>query len=291
MATTSVFTTLSSTMILLEAVAAYLDEHEVSHLYAEGLRRQFRKLGAVGVVKLSDLTAQSVNAFLAALPLSQTSRANARREICTIWRFCHEQGWTEEFPSRVRAIRCRAKPPQAWSYRTLSSVVKSSLKDQRSVSNRLRDLRYCDVIPAWASIGWETALRFGDIHSLTSSDFRNGCICVVAQKTGKPTVRKISEQTLKLCELLFQKSPDRTLFLWAIPRRRAFVMWREFLDGQKIEGSSKWLRRSSATWVDCENPGSAARFLGHESYATTQRYYLDAAMLETPEPPPPLQLF
>jgi integrase len=277
-------------MLLAQAVDAYLDEHEVSRLYAAGLRRQVRKLAAAGVTKVSDLTAQSLNAFLAALPLSQTSRANARREICTIWRFCHEQGWTEEFPARVRRIRCRPQPPQAWSYPTLSAVVKSSLQDQRSVSNRLRDLRYCDVIPAWASIGWETALRFGDIHSLRHSDFRNGCICVVAQKTGKPTVRKISDQTFNLCSALLKRSPDGTLFAWAIPRRRAFVMWREFLDGHKIKGSSKWLRRSSATWVDGKNPGAAARFLGHDSYATTQRFYLDAAMLETPEPPPPLQL-
>lgn len=277
-------------MHLSDAVDAYLDEHECSRLYAEGLRRQIRKLAAHGVVTVSDLTARSVNAFLSGLPLSQTSRANARREICTIWRFCHEQGWTDEWPSRVRRIRCRPQAAQAWSYDQLSHLVKRAMSDQRSVSSRVRDLLYSDVIPVWASIGWESGLRFADIHALRGKDFRNGVVCVTAQKTGKVTPRRISAQTFDMIVPLLKRSPDGTLFRWALPRRRAFVMWREFLDGHKLPGSSRWLRRSCATFVDNRQRGAGTRYLDHDNESTTKRYYIDPTLSDIPEAPPPLKL-
>lgn len=277
-------------MTLQQAVDAYLDEHEVGTLYAQGLRRQARKLAAVGVTHVAHLNSQAINGFLAALPLSQTSRANARREICTIWRFCHEMGWTEEYPTRVRRIRCRPQAPQAWSYLQLSSLVKRAMADDRPISLRLPSVRYCDVLPAWASLGWETGLRFADIHSLRGGDFQNRVVCIVAQKTGKVTTRAISDQTLSLCVPMLKLSTDGTLFRWALPRRRAFVVWRNFLKQAGVAGSSRWLRRSCATFVENDRPGEGARMMGHDSPSTTRRHYLDPRLMPMPEPPPPLDL-
>lgn len=278
-------------MRMQEVVDAYLDEHEAGTLYAKDMRRQCRKLAAYGVSHVADLTATSVNGWLASLTLSQVSRANARRLICTLWRFCHERGWTDEFPGRVRRIRCRPSPPTAWSKMAIEDLVKRACEDQRPISKRLPNIRYCDVIPAWICLGWDSGLRFGDIHLLRGQHLRNGCVCVTAQKTGKATVRKISQGTLGLCESLLAMSPDGTLFRWAIPRRRAFVMWRNFLTANNFSGTSKWLRRSSGTAVEKLERGGAREFLGHDDESTTKTYYLDQTLLQyVPTGPEPLAL-
>jgi integrase len=229
-----------------------------------------------------------VNSWISGLPLSATTRHNIRRELLTLWRYAYDRGLTQEPPLRIRRIQPCRKPPQAWTLDTLRRMLTLAEKDESPISSRVK-LRRCDVLPAWIGVGYDTGIRFSDVIALTSENVRNGCIAIVAHKTGKPLVRRLSPSTITAVERLLSLSPDGTLFAWSLPRRRALLMWREFLKQHKLAGSSKWLRRSCATQVHMAEKGAAVEYLQHSSPMLSHYHYIDASQAGVPNPPPPIR--
>lgn len=274
-------------MTVHDLLDRYMLAVEVRKRYAESLRRTVRKLETSGLAKICQLSPDAVNKFLASLALSDTTRHNIRRELMTLWRFAYEEGLTETYPARIRKIRQTAAPPEAWSLDTLSQMMAAAEADETLVSRRVA-LRWCDVLPAWIGLAYESGLRFEDVHGLHKRNIRNGCIALSASKTGKPLVRAITPRTQVRAERLGNLSPDGTLFKWALPRRRAFLLWRAFLDRHGFGGSSKWLRRACATQKHLAERGSATDFLQHSDPKLAMRHYIDASQAGVPSPPPPI---
>jgi integrase len=146
-----------------------------------------------------------------------------------------------------------------------------------------------DWLPAWILIGYDTGLRFGDILGLTRSNIRNGSVCCTANKTGKSLVRKLSSDATAAALVLIKTSNDGSLFSGILTRRRAFVSWNHFLKRHHLRGSSKWLRRSCATYLDLNTPGSATNYLQHSSPALAMRHYIDQSLGAVPEGPPSIK--
>lgn len=275
-------------MTIAEVLDRYLCSVEASSRYIESLRRTVRKAQASGLVYLRQLAPEAVNSWLSRLPLSQTTRHNIRRELLTLWRWAYDGGLTEVPPLRIRRISPARKPPQAWTMEGLRKMLSLAEQDEKPISSRVK-LRRCDVLPAWIGVGYDSGLRFGDILSLTTDNIRNGCVAVTASKTGKPLVRRLSDTTVAAVERLAALSPDGTLFAWALPRRRAILMWRSFLKEHKLAGSSKWLRRSCATQVHLREKGAATDYLQHSSPMLAMYHYIDASQAGVPAPPPPIR--
>jgi integrase len=253
------------------------------------LQRTVKKAVAYGLQTVGQLDSQSVNFFLSKLPLSTVTRSNIRRELLTLWKFAFEQAYTDEPPIRIIRIRVHRKPPRAWSKETLLALLDAAETSENDVSSLCPGLCWCHVLPAWIAISFDTGLRFTDVLNLRSSDIRNGCVTINASKTGKCTVRRLSDYALNRIGILLKWSPDGTLFRHALTRRRAFTIWRRFLDEQKVEGTARFLRRSSATYVEQKHPGSAPRFLDHSNPMLARLHYLDLTLLDTPEGPEPLR--
>lgn len=275
-------------MTLRDLLDRYLSTTEASRRYVESLLRTVRKAEGSGIEKVCQLQPQKVNDFLASLSLSDTTRHNIRRELLTLWRYAHESELTEVFPSRVRKIRPRRTVPAAWTMPDLRKLLAAARKDETPVSRRCK-LRRCDVLPAWIGLAYDTGFRFGDVHALREENVGNGCVTVVASKTGKPTVRAMSAGTAEAVAALLRLSPDGSLFLWALPRRRAVKMWRAFLDAHGFRGSSKWLRRSCATQKHLAERGSATDYLQHSDPRLVYVHYLDMSQFGVPVPPPPIE--
>lgn len=275
-------------MHITELLVRYSQAVECSPRYLESLRRTTKKLESSGMVNVCQLHPDPVNKFLAELPLSHVTRANIRRELLTLWRYAHEEGLTEVHPSRIRRIKVGQKPPTCWTRDELQALYGCAKKDEARISKRLKELRRCDVIPAWIGVGFEAGLRFGDVHALHADMIRNGCIVSTAAKTGKMFVRVLSPTTIKAVNELLARSPDGTVFRWCLPRRRAVRMWRDFLRQHGFSGSSKWLRRAAATQSEMLEAGSASRFLQHSYPQLAARHYIDASQLSAPIGPRPL---
>jgi hypothetical protein len=278
-------TTPNSSMTLIDLLAAYTASRVCSRRYEESLRRTTRKAVAYGLTKCCQLTPATVNEFLTALPVGPTTRHNIRRELLTLWKFAYEEGMTDIPPSRVRKIAARPAPPQAWSPSDLARLLRTADSDETAISRRVK-LKVKDFIPAWITLGYETGLRLHDMLHLSADHYRNGCVAVRANKTGKVAVRRLSAESQRRLDALMEISPDKTAFLWAMPRRRAIKTWRSFLDRHKIPGSSKWLRRSAATQLEKITPGAAAAWLDHSNPALARRHYIDQTLLDSAPMPP-----
>ena len=277
-------------MLLSDLLDLYLSEREASPRYIESLKRTVTRARQFGLLDTSQLIPEKANEFLIRLPLAAVTRSNIRRELLTLWRFAFDHSYTDVPPLRVCRIKATPPPPRAWSLDTLRQLLAAAEQDTRPVSQRVPGLLWRDVLPCWIVIGYDTGLRLSDLLHLHESNIVNGCVICTAQKTGKFTVRTISQPGRELAAQLFEKSQDGSLFRWALPRRRALKKWRDFLQEQKIVGSSRWLRRSGATYVEIKRKGEAQRFLGHSNAALASRHYLDQTLtMDIPESPPPLR--
>jgi integrase len=277
-------------MLLADLLDVYLSEREASPRYIESLNRTVRRARECGLLDTSQLLPEKANEFLTRLPLAAVTRANIRRELLTLWRFAFEHSYTDVPPLRVCRIKATPPPPRAWCLDTLRKLLAAAEQDARPVSQRFPDLLWRDVLPCWIVVGYDTGLRFSDLLHLHGENIVNGCVICTAQKTGKFTVRAISPAGREYVSRLLEKSRDGTLFRWAVSRRRALRKWKEFLREQEVVGSSRWLRRSGATYVEINRKGEAQRFLGHSNAALANRHYLDQTLtMDVPESPPPLR--
>lgn len=277
-----------SSMTLADLLDRYLREREASPRYIESLRRTVRKAASYGLNEVCQLDPDSANDFLRGLDLSPTTRGNIRRELLTLWRYAFDEGATDQQPVRVMRIKQRRSPPQAWDYGTLQRLLDAAESDSRLISCRVCH-PWSLVMPAWISIGFDTALRFTDILFLNKSNLLNGCIAVNAAKTGKVTVRSLSEYSQDAIAELLRHSPDGSFFRWCVTRRRMLLKWLAFLRENKLPGSSRWLRRSAATYVEIEQPGAASRFLSHSNPALARLHYIDPTLLSVPNGPKSLR--
>jgi len=275
-------------MTILELLDRYQHSVEVSPKYAESLLRTCRKAKSSGVLEICQLVPDTVNRMLAGLHLSPVTVGNIRRELLTLWRYAYEEGLTEVAPSRVRRIKAKAAPVVTWTRAELERLMDCARHDDALISRRC-DVRRLDVMPAWIGISYDTGLRFGDVLSLQSHHIHHACVVMNAAKTGKPLVRALSAKTMAAVVSLLKLSPDRSLFLWCMPRRRAIRMWRRFLDEHDFKGSSKWLRRCAATQIAMQSGNAAATaLLQHSHPSLVIRHYVDQTQFGVPQSPPPI---
>jgi integrase len=278
-------------MNLADLLVRYLASRNCSRGYQYNLRRTVRKAEDSGIKTVCQLTPDAVNRLIAGLrKVGNTTRANIRRELLSLWKYAHDCSLTDSYPTRVVKVREDRRPVRTWAVEDLRKILVAAEKDQMVVSQRCPVPR-AHVLAAWILIGYDGGMRFDDIHQLTMQDFRNGgeSIAISARKTGKPLVRRMTEDTQLAVSRMFSYSPDGTLFQWCLPRRRAFVMWREFLDSNGFPGSSKWLRRTCATAIEMVAPGTASFYLQHSDAATTSKHYVDQSQFAIPAGPPPLR--
>lgn len=62
---------------------------------------------------------------------------------------------------------------------------------------------------------------------------------------------------------------------------------RKFLLREKLGGSSKWLRRSSATHIEMQNPGKGRIHLGHRTIGLAEKSYIDWTQVRRDVPQAP----
>jgi integrase len=187
-------------------------------------------------------------------------------------------------------VKARGKPPVCWTKEELERLWQCAKSDKTPVSSRLT-IRRCDVLPAWIGISYDTGMRFGDVHGMHAKSIMRGFVVTTAAKTGKQLVRQLSPLSIKEAVQLSNLSPDGSLFLWCLPRRRALMMWRAFLDEHGFGGSSKWLRRCAATQLAMGHGNAAATaLLQHSHPSLVIKHYIDQTQFAAPASPPPLNL-
>ncbi len=270
------------------------DGELLSNEYRSGLTRVARSLTVkISVPSLAD--SASFNEWLAGLTQSPTTRGNYRRMALRLW--SHSLGSQQAYPSRgLNRVKQRLAPPVAWGPDELSHLISVASMKRGTLCDRVRrhgpECQQGLFWSAWILVGYETGLRFGDLHALNKSQLRGNRLFVVVNKTGVPLGKVLSGAALGYVTELLNLSPDGTIFKWALSRRNIFLKFSALCLEAGLGGSSKFLRRSGATAVEIAQPGSASGFLGHLSGSgLAKKHYLDPTLLaEKAAVPPPIRL-
>lgn len=226
-------------------------------------------------VRLCDLTDDLINDWIGAMKaeqtLSHTTVANRRRAIVTLWNSAFRFSWIDTRPRFIRKTRVDPTIVRAWDAADVNRLVKLA---------ELIPERHPDCSCLWAdwwvaliSTAWDSALRLGDVWNIRTEDVdEKGVLVTRQQKTGWPVFHQLSDTTLDAIARTYL-APRKFIFVWPFCRREFFKKFKKLVDSAGLtQGTSKWLRRGSATAVEMANPGAAASHLGHRSPGMWLRY-------------------
>ena len=251
--------------------------------YRQALLRVAASMNEAGVTPLT-IQDSVFNTWLAGLSQSPTTRSNYRRMGLTLWRAAIDAGLTANHIGKIRPVKAPVLPPVAWSRDELFSLLNHIETLRGEFSSGCKQRAFWK---AWVHLGYESGLRFGDMHELRCSSVRGRRLTVMQHKTQRPIGKVLSNDCSSALIDLMARSPDGTVFKWALSRRWVMVSFKGVCSGAGLPGSTKWLRRSGATAVEMASPGSAQRFLGHLSPGLAQKHYLDPSLLADSVPAPP----
>jgi len=249
---------------------SYLNARTLSPKQVENLQRVAESCQAI--------SRDSVNAYLKARleSVSSVTVANERRMLLTLWRWAYESEVLQVAPRGIMPIHQRSKPIKAWTEAQVRNLIQSA----QVFNGRFRcGLAKRFLMTAWARLGYETGARWGDLWAMRFTDIDVDTIRWTMSKTGDHMSRPLSVPCLVEVQRLQAYSPDGRILGWACNKRYAMRLWRELCDAAGLDGTSRWLRRSSATHVELRAPGKARVFLGHRTHGMADRHYIDRTQI------------
>ena len=262
----------------LPAIASrYCEEHILASDYAKTLLRT-----AENCQRFS-----SVNQYLQhrMTQVKAITVRNDRAMLLILLRWAYDQRMTDEYPRGIASVRVRREPTRAWTLEQTCTAVKyaSQLRGKRLRSGADRG----EFLECWLRLGYATGARYGDLMKLNSKHFSGNRLYYAQNKTGNPISCVLPDAVMQSVQAMLRRSPDGRVLGWACGKRWAMRMMRKLLDSCGLDGSSKWLRRSSATHVEIKRKGAAKVFLGHLTPGLADRCYVDWAQVGVDSPSPP----
>ena len=209
-----------------------------------------------------------------------------RNAILTIWRYGHETGYCPREPRarRVRNVRLPYVIPLCWTLDQLRQLVSTAEATPGYSSHS--GIKWSLFWIAFVRVAYDTALRLTDVLTLEREQINDrGCVVLIQNKTGRPVTIQLRPATLDAIAATFP--PVRPeVFPWPFCRETFYRRFSALLDAAGLDGSSKYLRRSSATYVERDHPGAARGHLGHSS-PNMWRAYVNPQIAAENRPLPP----
>lgn len=236
---------------------------------------------------LDDLTPTAINEWLTAL-LECTSRETAysyRRYVLALWRGAEELELLKLGPRRIKPIRRPARVVEGFSAADMQKLLAATKGMRRWLWWRV-----------FLQIAWFSGLRLSDVLSIERKwiwpgENGGGILSVVQQKTGQTISKKLPPELMREIDELVEPGQRLIVPLWC--RREAF--FRSFKRLTKRAGlppgTTKWIRRGSASEIERLASGAGPIHLGHSrgsgSQIFNQSYKVDRIVQpEIPLPPP-----
>lgn len=272
-------------MQLMRFATLYSDRIGASPGYREQLTVLCKRLPW----QASDLTPDNIDEYLtrALRHLAPSTVDNHRRMLRTLMRFAADEGQVAKSILRpLRRVKRNSPNPRAWSHAEILHLIQTA----KEMPGGTLKCPLNVLLPAWIMVAYSTGLRLNDLLALRWDDLRGHRICMQQQKTGETHVVFLDDNALNALAMLPRCGPK--MFGSLVGRSRIIVAMRRLVRRAKLTGSTKYLRRSGATY--CEIHGiDATNHLGHRSPGM-KRFYVDRLLLaeERPQQPvvPPIPL-
>lgn len=206
-----------------------------------------------------------------------------RTILLALWKFAYENNFIDHMPKNIVKIKIRKAPTKAWTIEECKQLINQTYKDIRK--NR-RGVPVGLWLRVWILLGYESGARLGDVFSFKWSDIENNTLRWTMSKTGDPMTKILSAKCVEYINSLktYNINNDPRILGWICSKRQAVRVMKEFLNNCKLNGSSKFLRRSGATHIEMNNPGMAKMHLGHRTAGLAEKNYLDFGQLRKNTP-------
>jgi integrase len=258
---------------------AYQRNHDISPTTYGQLRNAAQLLTrfAGGSLNPADLSADLVNAWLVSRKnagLAAITLKGNRTSIRMLWRLAHELGLAPPV-GKVRCIKVPHGIPTAFRLDDLKKLLAAAAKE------RLR-WRYWRIEKrlywrAFLLAAYDSGLRLSDVlairwQSIEWTGSGDGAMPLVQQKTGHLHVVHFYEETMRALAACQKSGIERDVIFPPLSRARWYQHFKRLCRAAGVKGTSRYLRRSGASYIAAEHGESAAsRFLGHRTPELAQR--------------------
>jgi integrase len=236
-----------------------------------------------------DMTPDLIDAYLtqSLRHLAASTVDNHRRMLRSLLAFAAEERLVAKSILRpLRRVKRNPPSPRAWSHAEIIKLLEAC----EGLPGRTLKCSLATLMPAWILAAYSTGLRLNDLLAIRHDDLRGNRMMIRQQKTAEPHIVFLDDNALAAIRKLPKCGPR--IFGDLVGRSRILVAMRKLVKRAGMSGSTKYLRRSGATY--CEIHGiDATQHLGHRSPGM-KRFYVDRLLLaeERPQQPvvPPLPI-
>ncbi len=230
------------------------------------------------------ITSEKLNEWIAAQLAAGYSRSyvkNQRGAIMTLLRFAHRMKWIKTVPDLVRPVKTLPSNPEAF---TLEEVAKA-LAFCRGVEGEFPcGIARGPLLYSLVLVAYYSGLRRCDVLGVSMKMAVTDAWAVRQQKTGDFLYFFPPVEVRKSISAI---ADARREHLFPITKKALWYWWERIEAAIGRQSSLKWLRRSGATHVEMENPGSAQAYLGHRTPGLAWRHYIDRSQIQQRKPLPP----
>jgi len=262
----------------------YADSYCTTIGGSRGYREQLRVLCRRLPWQVHELDPERISEYLthALRHLSPSTVQNHRRMLATLYRRAVRDGLAAKSTSEICRVKCPPKIIRAWTLEELRRLLDCAYEmPGGTVKN---PCHYKTLLPAWILVGYSSGLRRGDMLEIRWDSLRGNRLQVVMSKTAQPHVCVLDDAALESMASLPRY--DRLIFGSIITRDRIQRVMRRLINQAGLDGTGKWLRRSSATYAELS--GMSATFqLGHLTPGLAYRHYVDKVILSELRKPVP----
>lgn len=256
-------------MTLIELATTYVNRVGGSPGYLEQMVVLVRRLPW----KAEDLSPDQIDAYLtdALAHLSPSTVYNHRRMLQRLLNFAAELGLVDRSIVRpLRRVKRLPPDPVAWSHADINHLlaVASNLTGGKKVP-------HSQLMRAWILVAYSTGLRLGNLLEIRWDQIHGHRLRLRQVKTKEPHVCFLDDRALAAINALPRKGPR--IFGDLICRDKVLAQVRRLVKLAETPGSTKFLRRSGATYAEAKNL-DASRHLGHRSPGM-KAYYVDRLLV------------
>lgn len=251
-----------------------------------GYRNQLRILTERLPWAVEDLSADLIDGYLTAAltTYAPITVHGHRRMLQTLWRAAQKDGLVAICTRPLRKVKFHLPVPRAWTHAELRHLL--SVAAEMPGATVDHPCPYRVLMPAWVLVGYSTGLRLGDLMRIRHSQIRGNKLALKLRKTGQTHVCVLDAAALDAIRSLPVYSDQ--IFGGIIVERQMIVIMRRLVKRAGLRGSTKYLRRSSATYAELAGM-SATRHLGHLTPGLAMAHYIDPVLLaEERRPVPPI---
>lgn len=268
-------------------------------MYRDALRAYRRYLEREPMI--DDLTRTDVNDYLLASERSGlSSRAIKGRWniLRLLWRYAWNEGLVADLPRGIRKIRLKALIPDAWTPSEMATLIGATYAERfdRDIGLPPKCGHLGNLLRAVILLAYDSGLRASDLRTVTRANLRTGGrLLLICEKTQHPKLCQLRSETIAALEEV-AVGHDERLFPWPIRRMTFYHWWKVLLIEagfpQSPRNGIQKIRRTAATLLERQRPGSATAFLGHRTGDLARKHYLDPLLSaevamppDLPEPP------